>query len=234
MCIASCVAHRFSLLEDNTLSTEPILASITFARPSIRRTLAGIPMLRWVLAIALAAALPARTFAAAAPNIVLIIVDDMSWNGMSVLMDPTVPGSKSDFYQTPHLAALANNGMRFSNGYSAGTVCSPTRAALLTGKSPAQLNHTELKDSQPGTSRYEGQFVGLPLTPPTPELFDPNGFNLPRFVKQANPSYQTALLGKWHLDIPSTTTPLASGFDIWDDVNLPPDSVDPWGVQGAL
>jgi len=183
------------------------------------------------MAVAVLAALPARTDAAAAPNIVLIIVDDMSWNGMSLMMDPTVPGSKSDFYQTPNLAALAGRGMRFSNGYSAGTVCSPTRAALMTGKSPAQLNHTELKDSQPGTDRYEGQFVGLPLTPPTPELFDPNGLNLPRYIKQANSSYQTALVGKWHLDIPSTTTPTASGFDIFEDVNLPPDSVDPWGVQ---
>ncbi len=225
-------ARRLSSNGDNTLSTEIHCLDQSAKATRYRgRELERSSWLRWVIVFAVVCMAPSQTFAAAAPNIVLIIVDDMSWNGMSLLMDPTVPGSKSDFYQTPNLAALANNGMRFSNGYSAGTVCSPTRAALMTGKSPAQLNHTDLKDSQPGTPRYEGQFVGLPLTPPTPELFDPNGFNLPRLIKQANPSYQTALLGKWHLDIPSTTTPTASGFDIFDDVNLPPDSVDPWGVQ---
>ena len=52
------------------------------------------------------------------PNIVLILVDDQGWNGTSVQMDPSVPGSRSDFYQTPRLEELALSGMRFSNGYS--------------------------------------------------------------------------------------------------------------------
>ena len=49
----------------------------------------------------------------------------------------------SRFYETPHLDQLAKDGVRFANGYSACTVCSPTRAALLTGKYPARLHITD-------------------------------------------------------------------------------------------
>lgn len=166
----------------------------------------------------------------AAPNIIVIITDDYSWNGLSVQMDPNVPGSKSDFYQTPNLAALAHSGMRFSNGYAPTSMCSPTRAALLTGKSPGQLQQTELKDAQPGTPRYMGAFTGLPLTPPTPELFDPTQLTIPRLLKQTNSSYTTGLIGKWHLDIPDSTTPAAAGFDYSRDVGIPSQNVDPWGL----
>jgi arylsulfatase A-like enzyme len=68
------------------------------------------------------------TFASAAtpPNVVVILVDDMGQTDLSCY------GSK--FYETPHVDQLAKDGVRFANGYSACTVCSPTRAALLTGK----------------------------------------------------------------------------------------------------
>lgn len=166
----------------------------------------------------------------AAPNIIVIITDDYSWNGLSVQMDPNVPNSKSDFYQTPNLAALAHSGMRFSNGYAPTSMCSPTRAALLTGRSPGQLQQTELKDAQPGTPRYMGSFTGLPLTPPTPEFLDPTQLTMPRLIKQANSSYRTGLIGKWHLDIPETVTPTSSGFDYFKDVGVPSQNVDPWGL----
>ncbi|QDT71966.1 sulfatase-like hydrolase/transferase [Lacipirellula limnantheis] len=168
---------------------------------------------------------------AAAPNIVLFIVDDMGWNGTSALMDPTIPGSKSDFYQTPNIAALAASGMRFSNGYAASPYCASTRASLMTGKSPAQVQMTDIKDAQPGSVRYTGGYTNLPLTPPTPEFFDPTQLTIPRLLKQTNSQYQTALFGKWHLNLPSSITPLASGFDVASDPPLPPNEVDPWGVQ---
>ncbi|WP_428308295.1 sulfatase-like hydrolase/transferase [Lacipirellula sp.] len=198
------------------------LAVTTFARPAI--SLAILSVLAFS-SIETASAQPA------APNIIVMIMDDLSWNGLSVLMDPNVPNSKSDFYQTPHIAALAQSGMRFSNGYAPTSMCSPTRAALLTGKSPGQLQQTELKDAQPGTPRYMGSFTGLPLTPPTPEFFDPNELTMPRIVKQANPNYTTGLIGKWHLDIPASVTPIASGFDYYKDVGVPSQNVDPWGLE---
>ena len=86
--------------------------------------------LRFLCAAGLLVALAASLSQAAAPNIVLILTDDQGWNGTSVLMDPNVPGSKSDFYQTPNIAALAAGGMRFSSGYAAvAVVCLYARFA---------------------------------------------------------------------------------------------------------
>ncbi|MBA4106282.1 MAG: hypothetical protein C0485_11035 [Pirellula sp.] len=205
----------------------PSTASLPQAdRTSICRQLAPV-----LLAVFAALGQSRTACAAAAPNIVLLVADDMGWNGTSALMDPTVPGSKSDFYQTPNIAALAAGGMRFSSGYAASPYCASTRASLMTGKSPAQIQMTDIKDAQPGTIRYTGGYTNLPLTPPTPELFDPTQLTLPRLLKQANPNYQTALFGKWHLEIPTTITPVAAGFDVSSDPALPPDEVDPWGVQ---
>ena len=64
----------------------------------------------------------------------------------------------------------------------------------MTGKSPAQLQMTDLKDAQPGTIRYTAAYTNLPLTPPTPEFFDPTQLTLPRLLKQTNSNYQTALV----------------------------------------
>ncbi len=168
---------------------------------------------------------------ATAPNIVFILTDDQAWNGTSVQMDPSVPGSKSDFYQTPRLEQLAAQGMRFSNAYSSAPVCSPTRAAVQTGTSPAQLQIADLVQAlPPGSARWKGAYEGLPLVSPAPFEFDPNQLTMPRIIKQSNPNYVTSHIGKWHLDIPSSTTPLAVGYDFVSDPILPPDEVDPWGV----
>ena len=55
-----------------------------------------------------------------APNIVFILADDQGWTALSERMDPDVAGSRNDFYQTPSLARLANEGMRFTQGYAPG------------------------------------------------------------------------------------------------------------------
>lgn len=78
-----------------------------------------------LLAIALSSLIGVRHGKAAdsdAPNIIVILTDDQGWNGTSVRMDPNIPGSASDFYQTPNLEALAARGMRFSDAYSASPV----------------------------------------------------------------------------------------------------------------
>ena len=63
------------------------------------------------------------------PNIVLFFADDLGWTGLRCF--------GSDFYETPNLDRLAESGMKFTDAYAACTVCSPSRAALMTGMYPA-------------------------------------------------------------------------------------------------
>ena len=69
------------------------------------------------------------------PNVIVILVDDMGWRDLSC--------QGSEFYETPHIDRLAAAGMRFTQGYSACTVCSPSRAAIMTGQYPARLHITD-------------------------------------------------------------------------------------------
>ena len=69
------------------------------------------------------------------PNIVLFLVDDLGWTDLS--------SYGSNLYQTPNVDNLAAEGVSFTNAYSACTVCSPTRAAIMTGKYPARINLTD-------------------------------------------------------------------------------------------
>jgi arylsulfatase A len=115
------------------------------------------------------------------PNVILILADDLGWNQLGCYGGP---------YQTPNIDGLAAQGMRFTNAYASASVCSPTRAALMTGKYPARLHITdfikggEFPDSmllQPDWQKF------LPLDEITlAEVFRGNG-------------YRTAIFGKWHL-----------------------------------
>ncbi len=75
------------------------------------------------------------------PNFVFILVDDLGWADVKC----NYPES---FYETPNIDKLAENGIRFTNAYAANPVCSPTRAAILTGKHP---NRVEITDWIPGS-----------------------------------------------------------------------------------
>lgn len=68
------------------------------------------------------------------PNILLILLDDLGWMDLGCQGNPQV--------DTPHIDRLAQQGMRFTDAYAAAPVCSPTRAAVLTGLSPARLRIT--------------------------------------------------------------------------------------------
>ena len=68
------------------------------------------------------------------PNVVLILIDDYGWR------DTGFNGSK--YYETPNIDRLSREGVVFTNGYSASAVCSPARAAIMTGKYPARLRVT--------------------------------------------------------------------------------------------
>src|SRR5712664_1804384 len=68
-------------------------------------------------------------------NVILILADDLGWKDLGCY--------GSDLYQSPNIDKLARDGMKFTQSYSACTVCSPTRAAIMTGKYPARLHITD-------------------------------------------------------------------------------------------
>jgi len=130
------------------------------------------------------------------PNIIVVLVDDMGWTDLGC------QGSK--YYETPHIDQLAKDGMRFTQAYSACTVCSPTRAAMLTGKAPARLH---LTDWIAGHVPDNGQLLipdwtmQLPLAEETiAERLKTRG-------------YATASIGKWHLG-GAEFYPTKHGFDV--------------------
>ena len=68
------------------------------------------------------------------PNIIFILIDDLGWKDLSLY--------KSEFYETPNIDSLSEDGVIFTNAYAASPVCSPTRASIMTGKYPARIGIT--------------------------------------------------------------------------------------------
>ena len=99
---------------------------------------------KWlVLALAISVGLPALGKGEEnRPNMVLFFVDDQSWVGTSVQMHPHDPETKSDFFETPALEAMAAAGMRFSDAYSTAPICCPSRTALEFGQTTARTRVT--------------------------------------------------------------------------------------------
>lgn len=143
------------------------------------------------------------------PNIILILADDQGWGSTSVQMAPGNTASASDFIKTPNLERLAERGVVFTNGYAAHPNCSPTRASILTGKTPAQLKMTDIVD------RHNGPFFeGNKLIPP-PHVYGlpENEQTIAELIKTNLPNYKTAHFGKWHL---AAGGPQLHGFDASD------------------
>ncbi len=128
------------------------------------------------------------------PNIVFILIDDMGW------MDTGFQGSS--FYETPNLDRLAMQSMRFTDGYAAAPVCSPTRASILTGKYPAAL---------PITNFIAGMGSGKLLSSPYLHYLPLEEHTLASALRDGG--YATWHVGKWHLgDEPYW--PEHQGFDV--------------------
>ncbi|NQT86984.1 sulfatase-like hydrolase/transferase, partial [bacterium] len=139
------------------------------------------------------------------PSFVFILADDMGWTGLSTAIDVRLPESRSDFYQTPCIASLAEQGMRFSNAYAPGPMCTPTRASLLTGKSPAQLHMTTPGPAnRPVTNRRM-------IPPRHVDALPAAEVTIAELLRKRN--YATAHFGKWHL---RGGGPGAHGFDRHD------------------
>lgn len=151
------------------------------------------------LRIGITLLIAAVSVASGSPNVVLFLVDDLGW------MDLGCQGS--DYYQTPNIDALVKSGVRFTDAYAACAVCSPTRAAILTGKYPARLMLTQWLpagrwDAQKNRMR-EGRFVrSLPLEEIT----------LAEALREAG--YATWHIGKWHLGGAPFSLPRHHGFDV--------------------
>ena len=131
-------------------------------------------------------------------NIVLFLIDDLGWKDVGC--------QGSDYYQTPNIDRLAREGARFTDAYAACAVCSPTRAAVLTGKYPARLLLTDWLPSgrwDPKARLREGRRVrALPVEELT----------LAEALSAAG--YRTASIGKWHLGSEPFSLPEHHGFDV--------------------
>ena len=145
----------------------------------------------------------ADAISASAPNFVVILTEAQGWSNTSVAMDDRLPESRSRIFTTPAVERLAREGMRFAQGYATSPRCTPSRAALFTGKSPAVLHMTYVgigRDSSP---------VRTALIPPEPVLELPtSATTVAELLKGAG--YRTAHFGKWHV---GRVDPAKHGFD---------------------
>ena len=133
------------------------------------------------------------------PNFVFILADDLGHADLGCYggrgFDSLRPGTQSC---SPHLDAMAAQGLRFTDGYANSSVCSPTRFALITGRWQYRLRGGA---DEPVATRVRGNpELGLPPAHPT----------LPSLLAAAG--YRTALAGKWHLGFPPHFGPLQSGY----------------------
>src|SRR5688500_6394269 len=130
------------------------------------------------------------------PNVIVILADDLGWTDLACY--------GSDLHETPHLDRLAKDGMRFTQNYSACTVCSPTRAALLTGKYPARLRITDwIPGAMPDNPKL--------LAPDWTKFLPTTEITLARLFRSRG--YITASIGKWHLG-GEAYYPHKHGFDL--------------------
>lgn len=142
------------------------------------------------------------------PNVILFLVDDMGW------MDSGVYGSQ--YYETPNIDAFAQTGMRFTDAY-AHPICSPTRAAILTGKTSAR--HGVIVPSghvapHPPDFDYDRARVApskAVIHRSSRNHLDPEEETLAEVLKKSG--YRTALIGKWHLGLNEEHWPDKQGFE---------------------
>jgi arylsulfatase A-like enzyme len=149
------------------------------------------------------------------PNVIVILADDLGWTDLACY--------GSDLHETPHLDRLAKGGMRFTQNHSACTVCSPTRAALMTGKYPARLHITDwIPGAMPDNPKL--------LVPDWTKFLPTTETSIAKLFKEKG--YATASIGKWHLG-GEDTYPAKHGFDLniaGTDKAQPPSYFAPWKI----
>lgn len=134
---------------------------------------------------ALVALAPLNLFSAEpVRNVVVLLVDDWGWTDGGVF--------GSDLYETPNIDELAAQGIRFTDAYAACTVCSPTRAALMTGLYPARLRVTDWISGH--SKRYQNPPL---LEPDWTQKLEHDQTTLAEVLREHG--FRTANVGKWHL-----------------------------------
>jgi arylsulfatase A len=178
------------------------------------------------VSIALSIALFCGSSAAAEttkPNILFILVDDLGWMDLACQGNPNLC--------TPSLDQFAASGVRFTDAYAASPVCSPSRAAIMTGESPARLHLTNHLPHQDRFTPETSQLLPAEMS----DHLALDRVTIAERLKQ-DAGYATAFIGKWHLYVKDDNQfgPLAQGFDI----NLggcsfggPPAYFDPYGID---
>lgn len=162
----------------------------------------SLPLTPWALALVLFSA--TSTVQAQKQNFIVLLVDDWGWTDGGAF--------GSDLYETPNIDALAAEGVRFTNAYAACTVCSPTRASMMTGQYPGRSNVTDF---------IPGKIVGNTpvLIPEWTQRLEERHTTIAEILKENG--YKTAHIGKWHLTprsehlaVTQPYYPEHNGFDI--------------------
>ena len=130
------------------------------------------------------------------PNVVFILVDDLGWSDLGY--------SGSSFYESPNIDAFSKESVQFTNAYAAGSVCSPSRAAIMSGKHPVHVNIT---DWIPGSDPFDEKLIG----PEDQFELALDEYTLAEAFRDGG--YETFFAGKWHLGS-IDYYPEDQGFDI--------------------
>ncbi len=154
-----------------------------------------------LLLLLLVSAFPSAT-QPAGPNILFVFIDDSGWGDLSCYGSPVT--NKLGEAITPNMDRLASQGIRFTQGYVAYPICSPSRTAVLTGMDPARVAlYSYLDNKALNAARNMADWV------------QPAVVSAPRLFQQAG--YRTGQFGKWHMgngrDVNNAPTPAEYGFD---------------------
>ncbi|TWT81341.1 Arylsulfatase [Planctomycetes bacterium CA13] len=144
---------------------------------------------RPMIALLLTAVTAVLASAGQQPNVIILFADDLGYGELSCQGNPEIP--------TPHIDSIAANGVRFTDGYVAGPNCSPSRAGLLTGRTPTRFGY----EFNPIGAVNEHPGIGLPAAEVT----------IAETLQNAG--YTTGLIGKWHQGGTADFHPFRHGFD---------------------
>ncbi|MGI9471229.1 MAG: sulfatase [Rubripirellula sp.] len=130
------------------------------------------------------------------PNVVFILVDDLGYMDIGA-------NNPDTFYETPQIDRLASSGMRFTQGYAANPVCSPTRYSIMTGRFPSRIDATNF---------FAGKRSGTFLPAPLNDRMPLEETTIAELLKTAG--HTTFFAGKWHLGPDEDFWPTKQGFDV--------------------